>query len=109
MDVLRWHVYEQLLHTRMRMSDLLFPAVTGGFRARSVLDKPFDEASKAISLNVNFTPWGMRRTYQDLSPQGAGTRGALSSSLRRVAGIHDALTRGISGHATPAMQFSSRR
>jgi hypothetical protein len=90
MDVLRWHVDEQLLHTRMRMSDLLFPSVSGGFRARSVLDKPFDEVSKAISLNFNFTPRGMRRTYQDLA---------------RAAGIHDAVTRAISGHATRAMQL----
>src|SRR5207248_6840960 len=90
LDVLRWHVDEQLLHTPMRMSDLLFPSVHGGYRARSVLDKPFDEVSKAIGLSFNFTPRGMRRTYQDLA---------------RAAGIHDAVTRAISGHATPAMQL----
>lgn len=56
LDVLRWHVDEQILHTPMRMSELLFPSVTGGFRARSVLDKPFDEVSKAIGLKINFTP-----------------------------------------------------
>src|SRR5439155_9947190 len=86
----RWHVNEQLLHTPMRMSELLFPSVTGGFRSRSCLDKPFDEVSKAIGLKFNFTPRGMRRTYQDLA---------------RAAGIHDAVTRAISGHATPAMQL----
>lgn len=90
LDVLKWHVNEQLLHTPMRMSDLLFPSVHGGYRARSVLDKPFDEVSKAIGLKINFTPRGMRRTYQDLA---------------RAAGIHDAVTRAISGHATPAMQL----
>jgi hypothetical protein len=90
LDVLKWHINEQLLHTPMRMSDLLFPSVHGGFRARSVLDKPFDEVSKAIKLPFNFTPRGMRRTYQDLA---------------RAAGIHDAVTRAISGHATPAMQL----
>jgi hypothetical protein len=90
LDVLRWHVEEQLLPKKMRESELLFPAVTGGFRARSVLDKPFDEVSKAIGLPFNFTPRGMRRTYQDLA---------------RAAGIHDAVTRAISGHATPAMQL----
>lgn len=90
LDVLRWHVDEQLLHTPMRMSELLFPSVHGGFRARSVLDKPFDEVSKAIGLKINFTPRGMRRTYQDLA---------------RAAGVHDAVTRAISGHATPAMQL----
>lgn len=90
LDVLRWHVNEQLLHTKMRMSDLLFPSTTGGFRSRSALDKPFDEVSKAIKLPFNFTPRGMRRTYQDLA---------------RAAGIHDAVTRAISGHSTPAMQL----
>lgn len=90
LDVLRWHVDEQLLHTPMRMSELLFPSVSGGFRARSVLDKPFDDVSKKIGLKFNFTPRGMRRTYQDLA---------------RAAGIHDAVTRAISGHATPAMQL----
>ncbi len=90
LDVLRWHVNENLLHTSMRMSDLLFPSVHGGFRARSVLDKPFDEAAKAIGLKINFTPRGMRRTYQDLA---------------RAAGVHDAVTRAISGHATSAMQL----
>lgn len=90
LDVLRWHVEEQLLPKKMRESELLFPSVTGGFRARSVLDKPFDEVSKAIGLKFNFTPRGMRRTYQDLC---------------RAAGIHDVVTRAISGHATPAMQL----
>jgi hypothetical protein len=89
LDVLRWHVDEQLLHTPMRMSELLFPSVSGGFRARSVLDKPFEEVSKAIGLPFRFTPRGMRRTYQDLA---------------RAAGIHDVVTRAISGHVTPAMQ-----
>jgi len=90
LDVLRWHVDEQLLHAKMRMSDLMFPSTRGGFRSRSALDKPFDEVSKAIKLPFNFTPRGMRRTYQDLA---------------RAAGIHDAVTRAISGHATPAMQL----
>ncbi len=89
LEVLRWHVDEQLLHTPMRMSELLFPSVSGGFRARSVLDKPFEEVSKAIGLPFRFTPRGMRRTYQDLA---------------RAAGIHDVVTRAISGHVTPAMQ-----
>ena len=90
LDVLRWHVNEILLAKKMRESELLFPAVTGGFRARSCLDKPFAEAAKKIGLKYRFTPRGMRRTYQDLA---------------RAAGIHDAVTRAISGHATPAMQL----
>ncbi len=90
LDVLKWHVNEVLLPKKMRESELLFPAVTGGFRARSCLDKPFDAVCKKIKLPYRFTPRGMRRTYQDLA---------------RAAGIHDAVTRAISGHATPEMQL----
>lgn len=89
LDVLRWHVDEQLRRERMRLSDLLFPSVHGGYRARSALDKPFKEVCAAIDLKFSFTPRGMRRTYQDLA---------------RAAGIHDVVTRAISGHATPEMQ-----
>ena len=89
-DVLRWHVDNMLLPTKMRMSDLLFPSITGGFRSRSCLDRPFDAVSAAIKLPFNFTPRGMRRTYQDLA---------------RALGIHDAVTRAISGHATVEMQM----
>ena len=88
-NVLRWHVDNMLLPTKMRMSDLLFPSITGGFRSRSCLDRPFDDVSAAIKLPFNFTPRGMRRTYQDLA---------------RALGIHDAVTRAISGHATVEMQ-----
>lgn len=90
LDVLRWHVDNVLLPHKMRHSELLFPATTGGFRSRSCLDKPFAAVSKAIALPHRFTPRGMRRTYQDLA---------------RAAGVHDAVTRAISGHATPAMQL----
>lgn len=90
MDILQWHVDTVLLPTKMRMSDLLFPSVLGGFRSRSCLDKPFAEVAKAIKLPFSFTPRGMRRTYQDLA---------------RAAGIHDAVTRAISGHATVEMQM----
>jgi len=89
LKVLRWHVDTQLLRKNMRLSELLFPSVVGGFRARSCLDKPFKAVSDAIELGYNFTPRGMRRTYQDLA---------------RAAGIHDVVTRAISGHATAEMQ-----
>src|SRR5688572_16090904 len=36
-DVLRWHIETQLEMPEQRDSDLLFPAVTGGFRAPTVL------------------------------------------------------------------------
>jgi|GEM_PF-475386 len=90
LDVLRWHVDNVLLPSKMRMSDLLFPSVTGGYRSRSCLDKPFGNVAAAIKLPFNFTPRGMRRTYQDLA---------------RSLGIHDAVTRAISGHATVEMQM----
>lgn len=90
LEVLRWHVDTMLLRKAMRMSELLFPSVTGGFRSRSCLDKPFDNVTTAVELPFRFTPRGMRRTYQDLS---------------RAAGVHDAVTRAISGHATAAMQL----
>jgi hypothetical protein len=90
LDVLQWHVDNVILPRKMRESDLLFPATTGGFRSRSCLDKPFLAVGAAIKLKHRFTPRGMRRTYQDLA---------------RAAGIHDAVTRAISGHATPAMQL----
>ncbi len=89
LDVLRWHVETRLMRKKMRHSDLLFPAVTGGYRSRSVLDKPFAEVCKAIDLQFRFTPRGLRRTYQDLA---------------RAAGIHDVVTRAISGHLTETMQ-----
>lgn len=89
LKVLRWHVDTQLLRKNMRMSDLLFPSVVGGFRSRSCLDKPFTGVAEKIELGYHFTPRGMRRTYQDLA---------------RAAGIHDVVTRAISGHATPEMQ-----
>ena len=90
LDVLHWHVDEMLTQSKMRSSELLFPAITGGFRSRSCLDKPFADVAAAIQLPHRITPRGMRRTYQDLA---------------RAAGVHDAVTRAISGHATSAMQL----
>jgi hypothetical protein len=45
MDVLRWHV-ANLAPGPQQDSDLLFPATTGGFRAASVLDRPFRVVAK---------------------------------------------------------------
>jgi len=55
LDVLKWHVDTQLFHTNMRNSELLFPAIDGGFCARSCMDKPFAEVAKAIGLKYRFT------------------------------------------------------
>ena len=89
MEVLRWHV-EQQIPERIRVeSDLLFPSETGGFRSRSILDKPFRKVAAAINLGKLVTPRGMRRTYQDLA---------------RAAEMKDLVTRAISGHATEQMR-----
>jgi integrase len=89
MDVLQWHVEHQIPVRIAAESDLLFPSETGGFRSRSVLDKPFREVAAAIKLGRRVTPRGMRRTYQDLA---------------RAAEMKDLVTRAISGHATEQMQ-----
>jgi len=89
LGVLRWHVETQLRSPAQRDSDLLFPALHGGFRARSVLDKPFGAVAGAMGLAKRITPRGMRRTFQDLC---------------RAAAVGDLVTRSISGHATEAMQ-----
>lgn len=87
--VLRWHVETQLRVEPMLESDLLFPSELGGFRSRSVLDRPFAEVAKAIGLTKRITPRGMRRSFQDLA---------------RLAQVADVVTRSISGHATETMQ-----
>lgn len=87
-ELLRAHV-DALPPGPMLDSALLFPSVTGGFRAPSVLDKPFKAVAKAIGLRKRITPKGMRRTFQDL------TRSAQVSGL---------VVRSISGHVTEEMQ-----
>jgi integrase len=87
--VLRWHAETRLRSAAQRHSDLLFPAVHGGFRAGSVLDKPFATVAAAIGLKKRITPRGMRRTFQDIC---------------RAASVGDLVTQSISGHATESMQ-----
>ncbi|HSC86454.1 MAG TPA: hypothetical protein VLC09_04260 [Polyangiaceae bacterium] len=89
MDVLRWHVETQLKTSEQQDSDLLFPSVTGGFRAPNVLNQPFAEVAEAIGVKYRFTQRGMRRTFQDLA---------------RAAEEADLLTRSVSGHSTAHMQ-----
>jgi hypothetical protein len=88
-DILRWHI-DRLPEGPQRDSELLFPSITGGFHARSVLDKPFREVAKAAGIKKHITPKAMRRTFQDLA---------------RAAKVKDIVTRAISGHATEAMQW----
>lgn len=89
LDVLRWHVATQLETGPQQDSDLLFPSITGGFRAPTVLNKPFAEVSDAMGLGYRFTQKGMRRTFNDLA---------------RAAEVQDLVTRSISGHLTEKMQ-----
>jgi hypothetical protein len=51
-----WHVETQLRSPAQQESDLLFPAVHGGFRTRNVLDKPFRGVAGAIGLGKRITP-----------------------------------------------------
>jgi integrase len=89
MEVLRWHVDTQLVTPEMQESDLLFPSVTGRFRAPSVLNKPFEDVMQSLGFRKQFTQRGLRRTFNDLA---------------RVAQVEAVVTRSISGHATERMQ-----
>jgi hypothetical protein len=87
MAVLRWHA-DRLPPERMQESDLLFPSETGGFRSPTVLDKPFKDVCKHLSLGKKVTPKAMRRTFQDLA---------------RVAAVDGLVQRSICGHLTEEM------
>jgi integrase len=89
-DILQWHVETQLRKPKQRASDLLFPSTVGGYRARSVLDKPFNMIAKKMKLGFRLTAKGMRRTFQD---------------MHRLAKIEPLVTRSISGHGTEKMQW----
>ena len=67
MSVLTWHVDTQLAEDAQRESELLFPSSTGGFRAPTVLNKPFAEVADEMKLGFTFTQRGMRRTFNDLA------------------------------------------
>ena len=89
MAVLVWHTQTQLKTPEQQDSDLLFPAVTGKFRAPSVLNKPLAVVAEESGLGKKFTQKGLRRTFNDLA---------------RAAQVNDLVTRSISGHLTTAMQ-----
>lgn len=86
--VLEWHVATQLATPEQQRSDLLFPSVTGGYRAPTVLNKPFAVVSEEMRLGYPFTQKGMRRTFNDLA---------------RAANIDALVTKSISGHKTDRM------
>ena len=89
MDVLRWHIETQLTTPDQQDSELLFPAVNGGFRSPSVLNKPFSDVVEEMDLGKRFTQRGLRRTFNDLA---------------RTARVDALVTRSISGHLTERMQ-----
>ncbi len=72
LDVLRWHVDTQLTTPEQKDSELLFPAVTGGFRAPSTLNKPFADVAKTIGLGKQFTQRGLRSHVQRPRARGGG-------------------------------------
>jgi integrase len=88
-EVIRWHIRTQLETPEQQNSNLLFPSITGSFRAPTVLNKPFASVSDAIELGYHFTQRGMRRTFND---------------LMRAAQVEAIVTRSISGHLTERMQ-----
>jgi integrase len=88
MQILKQHL-EQLPDGPMSESELLFPARHGGYRARSVLDKPFAAICTLLKLKKKITPRAMRRTFQDLA---------------RAAQLKDVVTMAVSGHATDQMR-----
>jgi integrase len=89
MAVLRWHVDTQLTTPEQEDSDLLFPAVTGGFRTQKVLNVPIAETAGELGITKHLTQRALRRTFNDLA---------------RAAQVNDLVTRSISGHLTEAMQ-----
>lgn len=51
----------------MEDSEYLFPSVLGRLRARSVLDKPFQEVTAALGWKLHLTPRAMRRTFKNIA------------------------------------------
>ena len=87
MAILRWHA-DRLPAGPMQESDLLFPSETGGFRSPTVLDKPFKDVCKHLSLGKKVTPKAMCRTFHDLA---------------RLAAVDGLVQRTICGHLTEEM------
>lgn len=86
-QILAWHVAG--LTPKQEASELLFPSDIGGFRTRSVLDKPIRAICAVLGIRKRITPRAMRRTFNDLA---------------RAAGLGSLLTRSISGHQTETMR-----
>lgn len=75
--VLNWH--KAKLSSVQLQSGLVFPSESGGFRARSCLDKPFVAIRALLKIEKRFTPHGCRRTASALLNQTGGERIAMST------------------------------
>lgn len=89
MAILKWHVDRQLVTDEQKGTALLFPREDGAPRSEASLRRPFAIVSALLGLHKTFTPKGMRRTFNDLTRQGA---------------VEGLVTRSISGHLTEQMQ-----
>ena len=67
MHVLRWHVETQLVTPEQQASDLLFPSITGVFRAPCVLNKPLADVAAELELGKHISQRALRRTFNDLA------------------------------------------
>ena len=65
LDVLTWHIEQQLKTPEQQDSDLLFPSTVGNFRSPTVLNKPFADVAEELDLPAS-SQRGMRRTYNDV-------------------------------------------
>lgn len=88
LKVLRWHCDTQLSLKQLQ-TDLLFPSASGGFRARSVLDKPFHEVSQLLGLGYDLTAKALRRSANDAF---------------RQAGVSPTTMASLTGHTTDSMR-----
>jgi integrase len=80
-------VHRADFNPKQQASELVFPSLSGGFRARSVLDKPFARIRAKAGIDERFTPHGCRRTAAAL--------------YRRAAG--SVVSKSIAGHTTDEM------
>ncbi|MEI9948228.1 MAG: site-specific integrase [Pseudomonadota bacterium] len=88
LDVLTWHIEQQLRTPEQQDSDLLFPSTVGNFRSPTVLNKPFADVAEQLAL-PSFSQRGMRRTYNDLA---------------RFAKVDRLVKKSVSGHGTDEME-----
>jgi hypothetical protein len=89
MEILQHHV-NTLPTGPMLESELLFPSLSGGYRAPSCLDGPIRQIARAAKIQKALTPRFMRRTFQDLG---------------RAASVHDFVVR--PSRATPRRRCRS--